>query len=182
MAIWLQGGIGGGSFSQGYPPLLNFVMKLSADYEIIVYSIFPANKDFVPHGFKFRTIDHRISPLKIRTVLVCLLFLWDHFRKPYQLLHAFWVYPAGTMAVLLGKIIRRPTIVTIQGGEAAAVTQIKYGNMLKPVLKKITLWTCELATHLNSISQFLITEMHRHGLKRSDASVIPFGAQIDLFK
>jgi glycosyltransferase involved in cell wall biosynthesis len=182
VAIWLQGGIGGGNFSQGYPPLLNFVVKLSSCHQITVYSILSANIDFVPHGFKFRTVKRGISSRKLRTILIFFLFLWDHFKKPYDLIHAFWVYPAGTMAVILGKIIRKPTIVTIQGGEAAALPQIRYGNMLKPWLKKITLWTCEQTTCLNSISTFLVHQLQKHGLKRNDTVVIPFGPEKTVFK
>lgn len=181
IAIWLQGGIGGGNFSQGYPPLVNFVEKLSKNYAVTIYSILPANEDFVPVGYSFRSITRKISSRKISTVLIFFLFLWDHFRKPYDLLHAFWVYPAGTLAVVLGKIVGVPSIVTVQGGEAAAVKDIGYGNMLKPWLKKITLWTCEKATCLNSISDFLIGELRRHGLQRKDVSVIPFGAEVSLF-
>jgi glycosyltransferase involved in cell wall biosynthesis len=182
VAIFLQGGIGAGYFSQGYPPLLNFVMKLANEYELTVYSILPANIDFVPLGFTFRSVHRGISSRKIRAILICFLFLWDHIRKPHQLLHAFWVYPAGTLVVLLGKLIGVPSLVTIQGGEAAALPQIGYGNMLRPLLKKITLWTCEQATSLNSISKFLIAEMHKHGLKRKDATVIPFGPETSLFR
>ena len=181
IAIWLQGGIGGGNFSQGYPPLVNFVEKVSENHSITVYSILPANDEFIPAGYTFRTITRKVTARKLRTVLIFLLFLWDHIRKPFDLVHAFWVYPAGTLAVVLGKIVGIPSIVTVQGGEAAAVKAIGYGNMLKPWLKKVTLWTCENATCLNSISNFLINELRSHGMKRKDVSVIPFGAEGSLF-
>jgi glycosyltransferase involved in cell wall biosynthesis len=181
VAIWLQGGVGGGNFSQGYPPLVNFTRKLAHRHAITVYSILPANEDFVPEGFSFRSITRKITARKFRTILLSFLFLWDHFRQRYDLIHAFWVYPAGTLAVVLGKITRVPSIVTIQGGEAAAVHEIGYGNMLKPWLKKVTIWTCENTTCLNSISGFLVSEMRRHGLRRKDVVVIPFGAEQTIF-
>jgi glycosyltransferase involved in cell wall biosynthesis len=181
VAIWIQGGIGGGNFSQGYPPLLHFLMGVSENAGITVYSILPPNADFNEDRFALRTINRRIKNSKIRTLLLVLLFFKDHLQRRFDIIHAFWVYPAGTVAVLLGKILGRPSVVTVQGGEAAAVTEINYGNMLRPWLKKITLWTCEKATVLNSISRFLLDELSRHGLRRNDGVVIPFGPDVSRF-
>jgi glycosyltransferase involved in cell wall biosynthesis len=181
IAIWLQGGIGGGNYSQGYPPLFNFILRISATHEVTVYSIFPPNKDFVPAGFKIRSSSSSIKNVKLRTLLLLFLFAKDFSQKRFDLLHAFWVYPAGTLAVIMSKIFRVPSIVTIQGGEAAAIPEIGYGNMLKPTLRRITLWTCENATVLNSISTFLLKELHKHGLKRIDGVVTPFGTETSLF-
>jgi len=182
VAIITPGGIGAGHLSQGYPPLLNFIQRLSHKYEITVYSIYSIDPDFVPNNFKLKSINRKIKPSKIRGILLSVLFLFNHYRNSYHLIHSFWVYPAGTLGVILGKLINRPSIVTIQGGEAAAISQIGYGNMLNPTLKKITLWTCEQASCLNSISGFLVSEMLKHGLKRQDAVVIPFGPETSLFK
>lgn len=181
LAIWMQGGIGGGNFSQGYPPLLGFVQRLGEHHRVTVYSILPANADFEAHGFSFRSAPAYVRGSLWRMLWLSALFLRDHLRRRYDVLHAFWVYPAGTLMVLLGKLVRRPTIVTVQGGEAAAVASIGYGNMLRPRLKQITLWTCTHATHLNVISKYLVVQLHHHGLKRTDISVTPFGASRDLF-
>jgi glycosyltransferase involved in cell wall biosynthesis len=182
IAIWIQGGIGGGNYSQGYPPLFYFVDGLGAQFEIYVYSIFPANKDFQPGRFRFRSANRNIKNPKLRTLLTIFLFLSDHLKNRFSILHAFWVYPAGTISVMLGKLLRIPTIVTIQGGEGAAIKEINYGNMLRPWLKRMTLWTCEKATIFNSISAFLVDQLKQHGLKRDDAIVIPFGPDLSRFQ
>ena len=181
VAIWLQGGIGGGNFSQGYPPLMHFLNGLSARVNITVYSIFPPNDDFQEDKFKVESPGKSISNTKLRTALLMALFIRDHFRERYDIAHGFWVYPAGTVAVLLGRVLQISTIVTVQGGEAAAVREINYGNMLKPWLKKITLNTCERATVVNSISKFLLSQLALHGLKRTDGVVTPFGADVNRF-
>jgi glycosyltransferase involved in cell wall biosynthesis len=181
IAIWIQGGIGAGNFSQGYPPLLYFIMGLSKTFNVTVYSIFPANEDFRPENFTFRTVNRKFKNDKLRSFLLVLLFIKDHLSKNYSLIHAFWVYPAGTIAVFLGKLLRIPSIVTVQGGEAAAVQEINYGNMLKPWLRKLTLYSCEHATVLNTISKFLEHQLFKNGLKRTDAVVIPFGADTKRF-
>jgi len=181
VAIITPGGIGAGHLSQGYPPLLNFIQRLSSEFDITVYSLTPINPDFIPSNFRIKSISKIFKASKVRGILLSMLLLYDHFRNSYQLIHSFWVYPAGTLGVILGKLIHKPSVVTIQGGEAAAIPQIGYGNMFNPSLKKITLWTCERASCLNSISKFLVNEMSKHGLKRKDSVVIPFGPETSLF-
>jgi glycosyltransferase involved in cell wall biosynthesis len=182
IAIFTPGGIGAGQFGQGYPPLLNFVLKISHEYEVTVYSIHAINADFFPENFKTRSVNRTIGFSALRTFFLCAIFLIDHIKKPFNLIHAFWAYPAGTLAVVMGKLVRVPSVVTVQGGEGAALKNIGYGNMIRPRVKKITLWTCEKATGFNSISFFLVDELKKHGLKRTDASVIPFGPERTIFK
>jgi glycosyltransferase involved in cell wall biosynthesis len=182
IAIWVQGGIGGGDFSQGQPPLPAFVEELSTLYSVTVYSIFPANPDFSPSGFEFVSINRHIRSLKIRSLLICIVFLWNHFKKPYSLLHAIWVYPAGAIIVVLGKLLGIPSVVTVQGGEAASVPSLNYGHMLNPYLKRITFWTCQKATAVTAISKFLVSKLQENGLVREDIHVIPWGPDIKMFK
>ena len=170
-------GVGAGDFSQGYPPMMNFLDKLSADFDIVVYSIHPVNKGFVSATYEIKAPARFIRYSKFRLIHLALLFCFNQLLKPARVVHGFWAYPGGTLAVILGKIFRIPSIVTIQGGEAAAIPAIKYGNMLVPRLKRITLWTCENASCLNAISDFLIARLKQHGLQRNDAVIIPFGSQ-----
>lgn len=182
IAIWLHGGVGGGNLSQGQPTLAQLIKRLSQRHNITVYSVLPANPLFQPEGFRFRTASRWIKNIKLRYFILSVLFLADHIAERFKIIHAFWAYPAGTFAVLLGKITGTPSLVTLQGGEAAAIPEIGYGNMLSQNLKKVTLWTCERATGLSSISNFLVCNLQHHGLKRQDSIVIPFGANLSVFK
>jgi len=177
IAVIVPGGVGSGDFSQGYPPMVNFFNHLSAGFDVIVYSAHPTDKGFFSASFEVKAPPRFIKSSKLRLLYLAILFCCQQLWKRCHLVHGFWIYPAGTLAVVLGKIFRIPSIVTIQGGEAAAIPEIRYGNMLTPKIKSITLWTCEKATCLNSISNFLVSQMKRHGLKRNDAVIIPFGSQ-----
>jgi glycosyltransferase involved in cell wall biosynthesis len=182
IAVFTPGGIGAGNFLQGHPPFISVVTKLSTLGEIHVYSISPVNKNFIPSQFKVYSISGRIKGSMLRAVLISIRFGINHLRGRYSLIHAFWVYPAGTLAVLFSKILSIPSIVTVQGGEAAAVPEIGYGNMLKPFLKKVTLFTCEKATTLVVISEFLLHQLKKHGLERNDVVIIPIGPDTKQFK
>lgn len=181
VAVWIYGGIGGGNFGQGTPTLYNFVKGISKGNEITVYSILPANPGFNAKNFKFRTVPRWISSSWLRMVILAVLFIYDHIKFRYQLIHGIWIYPAATMAVILGRFLRVKSIASAHGGEAAAIPSINYGNMLGSRSKKWTLWTCNKATALNFISEFQLKQMQSHGLTRTNYSVIPFGADTQVF-
>lgn len=181
VAIWIYGGIGGGNFSQGTPALNNFIIRIAQRHTLTVYSILPANPDFVAKDYRFQTINASIASLWIRVMLLILIFIWDHFRKSYAIIHGIWLYPAATIAVALGRILRIRSIASAHGGESAAIKSIEYGNMLGGRSKKWTLWTAHKAIALNFISQFQAEQMRKHGLTRKEFSVIPFGVDTHLF-
>lgn len=179
VAIWINAGISGGNFSQGIPAISNFARELARNNDVTVYSIFPVKEKSVD-AFKIKSPPS--FPFDVlRIVALASMFIWHHFGKPYQVVHGIWVYPAGTMAVLLGKLFRIPSIVSAHGGEAAAVSSLGYGNMLKDPARGRTLWTCRKASALNFISRFQFEKMEQHGLKRDNVSIIPFGTDLQLF-
>lgn len=181
IAIWVYGGIGGGNFSQGIPTINNLISRLAKEHDVTIYSILPANADFIPVNFKFRSVMRSIPLPSIRILFLTIIFFGEHLRKPYDIMHGIWAYPASTIAVALGKLLGIPSIASVHGGEAACIPKIGYGNMYNSRSKKLTLWTCHNASALNFISEFQYEEMQRHGLKRKNVSVIPFGADIEMF-
>ncbi|HCR53254.1 MAG TPA: hypothetical protein DIW27_02465 [Cytophagales bacterium] len=182
IAIWIYGGIGGGNYSQGIPALNNFVLRLANTHDVTVYSILPANSGFKPEKYYFKSAGESISTPILRLFLLVFIFISDHVKKPYKVIHGIWLYPAATVAVVLGKLLRIPSIASAHGGEAAALPEIDYGNMRDGWVKKLTLWTCQNASVLNFISAFQFKEMQRHGLQRKAASIIPFGVATEIFE
>jgi glycosyltransferase involved in cell wall biosynthesis len=85
------------------------------------------------------------------------------------------------MAVFLGKLFRRPSIVSLHGGEAAAVPSIGYGNMLQPWSRALTLMSCRQASVVVALSHFQADAMRCSGLQRADVRVVPYGADEKLF-
>jgi glycosyltransferase involved in cell wall biosynthesis len=67
------------------------------------------------------------------------------------------------------------------GGETAALEQIGYGNMRKPWLKKITLWTCSQAGLLTALSEQQAKQVRLQGLKRDEIRTIPHGSDCQAF-
>jgi glycosyltransferase involved in cell wall biosynthesis len=51
----------------------------------------------------------------------------EHRRQPFDGLHGIWADEPGFLAVTAGKILRRPSVVALSGGELVAFDDIAYG-------------------------------------------------------
>lgn len=186
IGIFVPGGVGDKDCAKTNPPLEEFIARISRNFDVTVYSLISVERDKVPSmdlNFNVRSINaNRIDSLVKRVFLLSKLFLRDHKREKYQIIHGIWAFPAGFMTLLLGKITRLPVIVSLQGGEAAYVPQIAYGNMYNRLLKVITLWTCRHADVLTALTEFQSSEIKRFGLRRKDVHVIPYGVDRTVFK
>ena len=90
VAIWLYGGIGTGSFSQGQPLLEKLIRELCTEFEIVVYSQSLVNKDYVSKEFRLRFASLNVKNGSMRWLALMVLFLTDHFKSRYQVVCAFW--------------------------------------------------------------------------------------------
>src|SRR5882672_7579183 len=134
MAVWVYGGIGTGHFSQGYPALEKLLVGLSSSFEIVVYSKFPTNRDYLSSNFTIRSAPANITWSVIRWLYMIIYFLQDHRFKKFHLLFAFWGYPAGLLATCLSKIVKIPCAVYLLGSDSFGITSINFGIFHKSLL------------------------------------------------
>jgi glycosyltransferase involved in cell wall biosynthesis/SAM-dependent methyltransferase len=110
--------------------------------------------------------------LQIPIFIVALLFstwrLLLHLKP--QLLHAHWVFPQGTVAVLFGKLLKIPTIVTAHGGDAFALNGSILGYIKKWTIKNCTAWTGNTFATANAVGEDL-----------KQPKIIPMGINYQLF-
>jgi len=178
--VWTHGGVGTGHFSQGYPLIEKLLDGLAVNATIIVYSHARPNRGYKSQNFIIRSPSDKIQSQTLRWLAIMAIFVGDHFKKRYDLLFAFWGYPAGVYAVITGKILRLPVIINLLGGDSVGVTSIQYGVMCKPHLRWICLWAYEQAATLTALSVYQVEWLRRYGL-RKDVRVIPWGAEASSF-
>ena len=53
-----------------------------------------------------------------------------HRRRPVDLVHALWLDEPGAVATIAGRIIRRPVVASVMGGELVGLPDIGYGAAL----------------------------------------------------
>ena len=180
IAIWIQGGIGGGMFSQGYPAINQLIAGLSEQYDIDIYSQLPANPDYIPQGFRFYSLNSKIKSGTLRWIYLFFVFLIKHIRKPYKVLFSFWGYPAGAISVVLGLVTRRPSVVYLHGGDSVCIPSIPYGVFCDPKRARICRWAYPRSSRLLTISHYQATRLKAQGIAK-ETDVVPYGIDAAVF-
>ena len=97
----------------------------------------------------------------------------------FDLLHAFWVFPQGTIAVAAGSLLRIPVVVSIGGGELVWLPTIQYGGM-RTLRSRITMSaTLRTASAVSGPSRYVTGEASRI---RPDIQWIPTGVDTKIFQ
>lgn len=180
IAIWTTGAIGNGNFSQGYPMMDKIVSSLSHDYDIIVYSKTPPNKDFAPTGFLLK-YPPRFIKGKLCWVILFWYFLMDHVSKRFTNLIGFFGYPTGFFVVLLQKIFGVPAVISVLGADSASVESVNYGIFHRRFPRFISTWAYQRAKVLLAISEYQKETLQHFGINR-EIKVIPWGADSTMYK
>lgn len=186
VAIVIPGGLGLKHAPVTIPFLYDLIERLSQRHEIEVYSL--ARVDEQKSRLRISNFQvHALpapptAPLPARFWQLLRMVSSRHRRQSFHILHGFWGFPAGFAAVLLGKILSLPAVVTLMGGETAAIPAINYGNLLHPRLRRFTRWTCRRADHLCILTRFQNGALSQFGITGDETTVIPIGANTTLFK
>jgi glycosyltransferase involved in cell wall biosynthesis len=153
VALFAKGVIAGGNLGYGIPVLKELFDRLSADFEIVLYSFSSMNEAKALHDIQVRQINFPF-PARIKGFLLAVCFVIDHIFRGYNAMFAVSVYPAGYWALKLSHLFKLPTIVQIIGLEAVAMKDIGCGNLLHPKLKRITEEVCIQATVLIAVAEY----------------------------
>jgi glycosyltransferase involved in cell wall biosynthesis len=87
----------------------------------------------------------------------------------------------GSFVVALAALVRRPSVITVLGAEAASVPSIGYGFLRHPMTRRLVLETCSRASAVVVLSSAQRETLRRHGLRR-EVEVIPFGVDRAMFE
>lgn len=183
IAIFLVGGIGRGIALQGVPAITAVTGALARDFRVSVYSLSSPDPAFRPDGYALHAPPAWLSGAagKLRWSSLASQFLAEHRKDPYRVLFSFWGYPMGLFVVGLAKLVGKPSVITILGGETASLPSIGYGALRRPVTRRLVLATCARASAVVVLSSEQRETLRRHGLRR-EVEVIPFGVDRAMFK
>jgi glycosyltransferase involved in cell wall biosynthesis len=98
-----------------------------------------------------------------------LLTLYAMFRNECHLIHVHWAIPTGLIGTWVGTLLRKPVVVTIHGSDLRMALE-------RPrFLRKIFVYVCKNATHLNCVSEVQKKELERLGISSDKILTIPMG-------
>jgi len=179
VAIIIPGGIGTGSNNIGVPVLERIIRLLAIDFNLTVFQLFPVNKDFKVEGFELIAVYSRNAVFK--SVKLILAFWKEQRRNKFQAVHGFWALPNGFLAVLMGKIFKIKSVVSLLGGDAIALPDIAYGQLINPFYRKLIFWTLNSGDEINALTSYLVNNLRQAGLQRENIKIIPWGIDTSMF-
>jgi glycosyltransferase involved in cell wall biosynthesis len=104
----------------------------------------------------------------------------EHRQRPFDVLHAFWATESGLLAVIAGRRLRVPVLVSLAGGELVALRDIGYGDQLRASERVKIALALRLATRVAAGSDYLLRIAHRH--TTSEVAWLPLGVDTCMFQ
>jgi glycosyltransferase involved in cell wall biosynthesis len=128
VAIVLPGGLDRRNEAWVIPYLFWMVERLARRHELHIYAIHRKlqRESYQFAGAMIHALGRPLTEARAVTSIVA-----EHRRRPFDLLHAFWAQWPGTVAGVAGRLIRRPVLLHLAGGELVALRDIGYGGGLK---------------------------------------------------
>ena len=126
VALVVPGGVDPGGTHRVVPCLLWMIERLARAQDLTVFALFQpgAPREYTLLGARVQHIGRG------RTALRALARIWrEHRRHAFDLLHAIWGSPAGVLAVVAGRLLRRPVVLHLFGGELVAMPDVGYGEL-----------------------------------------------------
>lgn len=124
VAVLVPGGLDPSGTHRVIPALLALIERLARAADVHAFAFAPAtNQRYELCGAHVRTPDRGARAVRVMHALRA-----EHARGNFDVLHAFWAVPCGTVAVALKHVLRVPAIVHLAGGELAALPAIGYGG------------------------------------------------------
>ena len=117
-------------------------------------------------------IEHKKIPY-FRMVLYFIngffLAIYAMFKNKCNVIHIHWAIPTGLIGVWVASLLKKTFIVTIHGSDLRMALE-------RPgFLRKIFVYICKNATHINCVSEVQEKEMEQLGITGEKISIIPMG-------
>jgi len=95
--------------------------------------------------------------------------LYTVLKNRCDLIHVHWAIPTGLIAVWVGRLLKKPIVVTIHGSDFRMATE------RLSFLTKIFLYVCQRANQIMCVSELQRNEIEKMGVKPEKISAIPMG-------
>jgi len=105
-----------------------------------------------------------------------------HRKQRIDIIHGHWAGFSGLAAILAGKIIRKPVVISIYGNDIMYAPEYRYGAYCRPVLRPIVRYILLHATCILSLSPLLAEEMHQQWKVKRNAIILPLAVGDEYLK
>lgn len=172
IALIVPGGVDRSGEYRVVPALLALIERLSVRHELHVFAL---RQEPTPGAWSLlgaRIHNVGFGNTRVRAVRAILA---EHRRAPFDVVHAVWSGISGFVAVLAGRLIGRPRLVHIAGGELVAFPELGYGGRLRWRGRIQESFVLHGATALSGASDSIVKLVQQFG---RDAQRVPLGVDL----
>jgi glycosyltransferase involved in cell wall biosynthesis len=167
----LPGGMDRGGQERVIPILLAMVERVAAEHELHVFTLRqePVRDSWPLLGATVHNAGARWSSLRALGDVLA-----EHRRGPFHLLHGVWA-AQGLVAGLAGKLLRRPVLLHLVGGDVAGVPEVGYGMQLTRAGRRRVRAAVAMADHITANSHYEVKLAAALGIA---AERVPYGVDL----
>ena len=174
IAIVVPGGVDRSGTRKVIPALLWLIERLARDgNDVHVFALFQEAR---PGRWPLVGATVHNAGARPRRLRAATQMLAEHRKARFDIVHAFWAGPSGQAAALFATFARVPMILSLPGGDLAAIPEIGYGGYLR--------WRGRVRTRAVLAAASCITTpsvwQARHAAQAGVASIqLPYGIALD---
>lgn len=130
VALIVPGGVDRSGTHRVIPCLLWLLERLAVEHEVHAFAMrgeaggTHAGETYALNG---ATI-HPLGGAGGRSLPTLRAVVAEHRREPFDVIHALWVSGPGLVAAVAGRLLRRPVLLHIPGGDLVSIPEIRYGG------------------------------------------------------
>ena len=167
------------------PTILNLIRELARYHEIYVFTLrYPHfSGGYQVYGAKVQAFGGGVTaglhrfPLLGRALAQ---IMSQARRRPFDMFHGLWADEPGFLAATAGRLLGRPTVVSLLGGELVGLPDIGYGHQLSRINRRLiqialrgAVWITTGSTYIHRLAQLHVS---------ADRLIsIPLGVDLELF-
>jgi glycosyltransferase involved in cell wall biosynthesis len=182
IVLIVPGGVDRGASVRVIPVLLALIERLARRHEVFVIAI---NQE--PEACEYDLLGARVvnlgsgegEPAHWGRRLVQLLSALNSLGGSFDILHAFWAHPPGSLAIAAGRLIGAPVMISIGGGELVWLPEIGYGGQGTFRSRTAISIALRLAAVVSAPSEYALRSLRKI---RDDARWLPLGVDTKFFQ
>jgi glycosyltransferase involved in cell wall biosynthesis len=167
------------------PALLDLVRELARDNQVDVFALrYPHRRGaYSVHGATVHALGGATTagPRRILLLTRALATIVDqHRREPLDVIHGVWADEPGGLAVIAGRLLGVPVLVSLLGGELVALPDVCYGGQLSRTNRWLVRIALRRAAQVTAGSNYLC-RLARDHIKRGKLELMPLGVDTRRF-
>ena len=172
VALVVPGGVDKSGTERVIPCLLALVERVARVHELHVFAMRQE-----PRPCRWTLLGAQVSNVGRRPLLprAVAQVVAEHRRAPFDVLHGVWA-ASGMVAGAAGRLLRRPALVHLTGGDVADVPEVGYGRCRTPAGRAAIRAAAALGGHVTTPSEQMVALARAQGIR---AERLTYGVALD---